>query len=64
MLKVRMTINDNMLGFSCPLCGIDDVLYITMPIVCWQCGEEYTFDITSLLSSIDSRYKYYKYGNT
>ena len=64
MLKVRIDSDTEISSFICPFCGTDDVIYITMPNTCWNCGKEYSFDITTLANLQYNRYTYYKYGRS
>ena len=61
MLKVKIDSDTKILSFICPFCGNNDVTYITMPSVCWNCGKKYLFDVTTLVNFQYNRYTYYKY---
>lgn len=63
MLKIRIEFSNNVLGFICPSCGMNDVAYIRTPQYCWKCGISYSFDINSLIADVNSRYNYYSGEN-
>lgn len=64
MLKVRTTCKDNVTSFICPFCKVSDVVYMDMPYYCWNCGNDYKFDILCLINNKENRYSYYRYEKT
>ena len=59
MLKVRISNNGNMLGFHCPYCGSQDVVYIHMPSTCWRCKKNYEMDVRDIIETLSARYEYH-----
>ena len=59
--SARMGLNNEILHFTCPSCGTNDLLYTSMPRICWNCGKAYLFNVKDLITNLHARYQYYKH---